>query len=295
MKTCLSCNSVIEDEGWQCKNCNWSPEMVDNVTMFAPHISGANESYDPAWYEELASLEKGNFWFTARNRLIRWLWQNSLPAKGKYLEVGCGTGFVLKMVCETFADWQKFATEAQPESFEFVQKRVPQTVTFYQMDACQIPFREEFDAIGAFDVIEHIEDDVAAINEIHAALKPGGFFILSVPQHMFLWSGFDEVGCHFRRYSAAELKNKLTDAGFELLVSTSFNSLLLPLMLLSRSLSRKDQSGQVDVLAELRLSRPMNRVLSAVLWVEFQLIRLGLRFPAGGSRMVVARKTAVKV
>ncbi len=294
MKSCLSCNAVIQGDAWRCQNCAWSPPTFDDITLFAPHISGATESYDPAWYKELASLEEGNFWFVARNRLIRWLFQKNVSPEGKYLEVGCGTGFVLKMISKSFSGLEILATEAQPESFEFVRERVPNCSAFYQMDACQIPFREEFDVIGAFDVIEHIEDDVGAIEQIRLALKPGGFFILSVPQHMFLWSEFDEVGCHFRRYSADELKRKLSVAGFELRISTSFNSLLLPLMLLSRSISKKNQSGEVDVLAELRLSKFVNRLLSAILWVEFQMIRFGIRFPAGGSRMVVAQKTEDK-
>jgi SAM-dependent methyltransferase len=213
-----------------------------------------------------------------------------LPATGEYLEVGCGTGFVLQMLCKVFSGWRVYATEAQPEGIEFAQKRVPVRVSFFQMDACHIPFRDEFDAIGAFDVIEHISDDVAAIAQIHAALKAGGHFILSVPQHMFLWSKYDEAGCHFRRYSAAEIESKLMSAGFSILESTSFNSLLLPVMMLSRAMKKGNAGGRVDVLQELRLSSAVNAVLFAVLRIEFLLIRLGVRFPFGGSRILVARK-----
>lgn len=267
--------------------------MANGVIRFAPHISGASESYDPAWYEELAALEAGNFWFVARNRLIHWLAKRYLPASGSYLEVGCGTGFVLQMLQKTFAGWRIYATEAQPEGIAFACKRVPANVSFFQMDACHIPFRDEFDMVGAFDVIEHILDDVAAVNQIHAALKPQGYFILSVPQHMFLWSKYDEVSCHFRRYSANEIENKLKVAGFSILTSTSFNSLLLPLMILSRAIKKGNSGSQVDVLDEFRLSTAINSGLSAVLGLEFILTRLGVKFPVGGSRIIVARKTAL--
>ena len=292
MKICLSCLSEIISESWHCRYCGWTPTRAQEVILFAPHISGATDSYDPAWYEELAGLETNNFWFVARNRLIRWLAQSYLPTNGSYLEVGCGTGFVLQMLHKTFSNWKIYATEAQPEGIEFARKRVPADVSFFQMDACHMPFRDEFDVIGAFDVIEHIHDDVAAIAQIHSALKPGGYFILSVPQHMFLWSKYDEVGCHFRRYSAAEIESKLKMAGFSILVSTSFNSLLLPLMMLSRAMKKGGRSGQVDVLEELRLSSAVNAGLSAILGIEFLMIRLGLRFPVGGSRILVAQKTA---
>lgn len=289
MKICLSCSGPILVDGWRCDKCGWTPAQPYGAILFAPHISGATESYDPAWYEELASLEAGNFWFGARNRLIRWLAERHLPQDGKYLEVGCGTGFVLQMLRKAFPGWQMFATEAQPEGIEFARARVTSDVTFFQMDACAVPFRDEFDAIGAFDVIEHIPDDVAAIRQIYSALKPGGFFILSVPQHMFLWSKYDEAGCHFRRYSRAEIEGKLKAAGLSVVVSTSFNSLLLPLMMLSRFL-KKETDGPVDVLEELRLSPSVNAVLAAVLKIEFLLLHLGVRFPAGGSRIVVAQK-----
>jgi SAM-dependent methyltransferase len=266
--------------------------IKDGNIHFSEHISGVTESYNPAWYEELAKLEAENFWFVARNRIIKWLAKRVLSVNGNYLEVGCGTGFVLQMLQKTFSGWKICATEAQPEGIEFARKRVSADVSFFQMDACNIPFRDEFDAIGAFDVIEHIPDDVAAIAQIHSAIKPGGHFILSVPQHMFLWSKYDEAGCHFRRYSADELETKLKAAGFSILMSTSFNSLLLPLMMLSRAMKKGDEGGAVDVLEELRLSYAVNFGLSVILRIEFMLIRLGVRFPFGGSRIVVALKPA---
>jgi SAM-dependent methyltransferase len=292
MKICLTCSSHISDKSWQCVNCGWNPAQNSDVVYFAPHISGATEGYDPAWYEELARLEINNFWFVARNRLIRWLAQQHLPNRANYMELGCGTGFVLQMLNKTFPHWCMSATEAQPEGIEFARSRVSSAVKFFQLDACAIPFRDEFDAVGAFDVIEHIRDDIKAIEQIYASLKPNGLFLLSVPQHMFLWSAYDEAGCHFRRYSARELKEKLEQAGFEILESMSFNSLLLPLMMLSRIRKKRGPRVNVDVLEELRLPRTLNLGLSVILQIEYFMLRYGIRFPFGGSRIVVARKIA---
>ena len=291
VKTCLLCQHEIPTEKWNCNYCGWTPIQQNGVILFAPHISGVTESYDPVWYEELASLEAGNFWFVARNRLIDWLASRYLPDKSKYLEVGCGTGFVLHMLHKKFPHWQISATEVQPEGLEYAKHRVSSDVLLLQMDSCAIPFRNEFDVIGAFDVIEHISDDVTAIQQIHSALKPGGFFILSVPQHMFLWSKYDEAGCHFRRYDSVDIKNKLKAAGFSILFSTSFNSLLLPFMMLSRITGKEKADGKIDVLEDLRLSSVVNHVLSFILKIEFVLLRLGIKFPFGGSRIVVAQKT----
>lgn len=292
MRVCLACSAEIPGDTWKCRRCGWAPTQSGGICLFAPQIRGATESYDPAWYAELATLEARSFWFVARNRLIGWLAREYAPLTGKYLEIGCGTGFVLQMLHKAFPGWTAFATEAQPEGIEFARRRVSGDVTFFQVDACAIPFRDEFDVIGAFDVIEHIEHDEVALGQIHAALKPGGTLLLSVPQHMFLWSRYDDAGCHFRRYSAEELKGKLEAQGFRITASTSFNSLLLPLMMASRYLKREERGGQVDVLDELRLSPAINGLLSLVLRLEFLMIRLGLRFPVGGSRILVARKTS---
>lgn len=290
MKRCLICDARIIHDNWSCSNCGWVVTVRDSVPIFAPHISGVSEGYDPFWYKELANLEDGNFWFLARNRLIKFLMRKHLPSVGHYLEIGCGTGFVLRMVQRTNWGWNISASEAHFEGIKFAKSRVNADVNFYQMDACAIPFSDEFDAIGAFDVLEHIRDDVKAISEVYAALKPGGYFVVSVPQHMFLWSKYDEASHHFRRYGACEIQKKLESAGFSIRASTSFNALLLPLMMLSRAIGSKRDKGNKDVLADLRQSSWANLLLSIPLWIEYLLLRLGIRFPFGGSRILVAQK-----
>jgi SAM-dependent methyltransferase len=290
MKICIRCCNEIVNEKWLCSKCNWIPNLSSNVILFSPHIIGKNESYDPVWFAELARLEVGNFWFVSRNYLIEYLISKYLSAHGKYLEIGCGTGYVLQMFCKSFPNWQITATEAQPEGIKFAKERVGDNVDFFQMDACNIPFKNEFDAIGAFDVIEHIFDDEVALNQIYKALKVGGYFFLSVPQHMFLWSKYDEVGGHFRRYSQKDIEDKLKKFGFKIYFSTSYNSLLIPLMIVSRFLKKNKSSSSIDVLEELKISKTLNTILSLLLSLEIKLIKYGVSFPFGGSRVIVVKK-----
>jgi SAM-dependent methyltransferase len=289
MKRCLKCSTLFDRAEWKCPQCGWAPLQRNGRVHFAPEISGANESYDPAWYPELASLEAGNFWFRARNRAFSWIAHRYLPQTANYLEIGCGTGYVLQMFRREFPGWKLTATEAHAEGLDFAANRVEGPVTFYQVDARAIPFREEFDVVGAFDVIEHIKEDEAVLAEIHAALKPRGYVFLSVPQHMFLWSQYDELGHHFRRYSKVELDEKVRRAGFTVVDSTSFNSLLLPVMLASRWI--RNEKEKTDVLDELRLGRTLNRMLEGVLGVERAALRAGVRWPVGGSRIVLAQRS----
>ena len=118
-----------------------------------------------------------------------------------------------------------------------------------------------------------------------------GVFILTVPQHQWLWSEVDVNACHVRRYNAKQLHQKLSKAGFEIERSTSFVSLLLPLMLLSRLIHRKS-TNRSKVSSELNLPRWLNVLFSGVMKLERGLIKLGINFPLGGSRLVVARKLA---
>ena len=290
MKRCLKCSSIFDSDSWNCNNCGWAPKLVDGNYTFSPDSESLEDSYNPDWYRELSTLEGKNFWFLARNRLIKWFAGRFLVNSDKYLEVGCGTGFVLQMMGTVLPDCNVYATEVQLVGLRFAKKRVTRKVTFSQMDACAIPFQQEFDVIGAFDVLEHIRDDEVAISQIINALNNSGYLILTVPQHMFLWSSYDEVGCHFRRYARGEMEKKLSVAGFTIIVSTSFNSFLLPLMLLSRYFRMNSKDDSIDVLKELRLPNFLNEIFFFVMFVEFLIIRMGFSFPFGGSRLIIARK-----
>jgi SAM-dependent methyltransferase len=158
-----------------------------------------------------------------------------------------------------------------------------------QLDARRLPFRDEFDVVGAFDVIEHIDEDRAVLAELRAAAAPGGGVLLTVPQHPALWSEFDARAGHVRRYRARELRQKVVEAGLEIVRMTSFVALLLPFMYLSRR-AQRSPGADYDPLAELRIAPWLNRLLEGVLGAERALISAGLSFPAGGSLLVVARR-----
>lgn len=113
--------------------------------------------------------------------------------------------------------------------------------------------------------------------------------MVTVPQHAFLWSAVDETAGHVRRYSARDLVSKITRAGFRVVRATSFVSLLLPLMAVSRLRNHK-ANGKEVASSEFRVSPMANTVLEKVLDLERGLIHLGVSLPAGGSLLIVARK-----
>ncbi len=289
MKVCLRCRATFGGANWRCVQCGAEPERIDGYTAFAPELATRGATgFDPAHFSELARLEADNFWFRARNRLIIWALERYFPDARNMLEVGCGTGFVLAGVAESRPALRLTGSEVATVGLGFAARRVP-SAELIQMDVRHIPFREEFDLAGAFDVIEHVEDDRAALQELHAALAPGGGLILTVPQHPALWSRYDVIAGHVRRYRRAELRARVAEVGLEIIRMTSFVSLLLPLMFLSR-LTQRAPKSQYDPLAELRIAPWLSRLLEAALGMERALIRAGVSFPAGGSLLVVARK-----
>jgi SAM-dependent methyltransferase len=199
-----------------------------------------------------------------------------------------GTGFVLTGIRQAFPLLSLSASDIQTEGLFYAAQRLSD-VTFFQMDARDIPFEAEFDVIGAFDVLEHIADDELVLAQLFQAVKPGGGLMLSVPQHPFLWSFLDEFGHHKRRYTRSELIEKISQAGFEMLYVTSFVALLLPLLLLSRLTQRRPKDN-FDPMAEFKINPLLNQSLEKVLAAEGFFIRRGISFPAGGSLLAVAKR-----
>jgi SAM-dependent methyltransferase len=258
------------------------------VPVFSPDLAHNNSGYNISFFGLFAAREAAHFWFRVRNDLIIWALGKYDARVSSFMEIGCGTGFVLQGIARCFPQIRLVGSEIYPEGIAFAAERVPQA-NFIQMDARQIPFVTEFDAVGAFDVIEHIEKDEAVLQQIYRALKPAGLLMLTVPQHRWLWSIVDANACHVRRYSMRELHDKLAIAGFTIIRSTSFVSILLPFMLISR-LFKRDKTENLELQAELRINPIINRIFEVFLRLELCLIRMGVTFSVGGSRLIVATK-----
>lgn len=273
----------------RCARCGFEPVELEGFLAYAPELAAGGPGYDPRHFEVLASLEAEHFWFQARNQLILSAFAHHFRSASSYLEVGCGTGFVLQAMSTAFPSLAVSASELFVEGLRFASLSNPRARLF-QMDATRLPFDSSFDVIGAFDVLEHIEDDARAAAELFRATKTGGGVVLTVPQHAWLWSAQDEAAHHCRRYRPGQLEALLVAAGFRIADSQSFVSLLLPAMLAVRRLGSAPAT-KLDPYREFRLPRWLNHTCRQIMRVELALIEAGSRFPVGGSRLVVARKT----
>ena len=234
-------------------------------------------------YQQMAELDERHWWYRARREvtaaLIRRLAKP--PADAQILEIGCGTGHNLAML-GGFGHVD--ALELDEEVRGFAEKRLGRSIMSAPLpELAGVPDRH-YDLIGTFDVIEHIEDDRAAVASIATKLKPGGKFVMTVPAHPWMWSAHDVVNHHKRRYSKRALKALIESSPLELDRIGYFNSLLFPAAVaerLSSKLRGKDN-------ADLKLPpAPLNAAFERTFAAERHLIgRLPL--PAGLSLFAVA-------
>ena len=243
--------------------------------------------YPSEAFARLAAVQEGNYWFEGRSALILWAIRRYFAGARSFLDVGCGTGFVLGRLYQSLPAVELAGTDLLEEGLAFARARVP-SATFYCGDAQTLGVAKQYDIVGAFDVLEHIEDDVAVLQRMRDAVRPGGGLLIAVPQHEWLWSTADDQAYHVRRYTRRELVRIIEDAGFEVLRVTSFVSLLLPLMAISRWRDARKVRGPAA--SELHVSPLTNRLLTGVLTFERALIQVGVSFPAGGSLFLIARR-----
>lgn len=265
------------------------PHVVPgDVVSYLPDTSAEHDGFSPECYDDIEEIAEDNFWFRARNRLLVWALRTYFPSARSFLEIGCGGGVVLHEMALHFPGLSLAGGEVQARGLALARRRLP-NVKLFQMDARYVPFEDEFDVVGAFDVLEHINEDEAALEQMHKAAAPGGGILLTVPQHEFLWGPIDDYSAHKRRYTHMGLVKKVERTGFKVVRATSFVSFLLPAMFVSRMKGRLFRYP-TDPAAELKIPPLLNQLFLKIMSVERWCIQAGLSFPAGGSLLLVARK-----
>jgi SAM-dependent methyltransferase len=288
MKRCLQCANTFTGDSWTCPHCGFAPSIDHGIPVFAPDLARDISGYETSLFETHGGdRAERSFWTAARASLIVWALQRYAPGARQFLEIGCGTGGVLTRIEAAFPDMACTGAEALVAGLRRAATRLART-HLMQFDATRIPFTAEFDAVGAFDVIEHIADDTAVLQSMAEAIRPGGIMILTVPQHQWLFGPADVSARHERRYARAGLIGQVQRAGLRVECATSFVSMLFPAMASVRLIS-KWRGGEHDSADEFRIG-PLNGMFAAVMDLERWSIQNGVRWPFGGSLLLVARR-----
>lgn len=236
-------------------------------------------------FKTLSELEKGYWWYVGRLEWAERLIARHCSAKIEtYADIGCGTGGFANALRHRFSIKHTVLVDAHPEALKALEKE-QSGVRVLAADITKnvtLPFSPEL--ISLMDVIEHIEDDGELLKHVHSWLLPGGRVLLSVPAHQRLYSQWDRLLGHYRRYSAGELKRKVEGSGFRVLEFHYMWSFLFPLAPW-RKLRPAKQTG----LEFPKVSPAQNQVLIGLSRLEWFVQRL---IPAffGTSIILIAEK-----
>ncbi|HYD08043.1 MAG TPA: class I SAM-dependent methyltransferase [Reyranella sp.] len=278
---------------WRCASCGYTLPRATGFAQLASALDETNEGFDLEGIDPLATVDEDHFWFGNRNELVRWLVRRHAPAARRVLEIGCGTGFVLSALRQALPAARITGSELHSRGLAAARRRHGEAVELIQMDARHCHLAESVDLVGAFDVLEHIPQDSAVLEEIARVLKPGGILIATVPQHPWMWSTADDLAHHQRRYRLGELARKARTAGLQPLYQSSFVALAFPLMVAMRLFERlRPIKPSIEAISEthLNVNPAVNGVLRGLGRLEQGLRRAGLPLPFGGSQVLVARR-----
>lgn len=199
-------------------------------------------------YDRMAELDTRHWWYRARRDVLHDLIARRIAPKpgGRVLEVGCGTGHNLAML-GNFGSVD--AVELDAAARRVAEKRFGKAVIDARLPQLDGLESGAYGLIAALDVVEHVEDDRAALRGLARCLAPGGRILVTVPAFPFLWSAHDVANHHHRRYTRASLRDAVAGAGLTLEFIGWFNSLLFPLAVADRMWGKlRGREGSDDAL-----------------------------------------------
>lgn len=240
---------------------------------------------EPDFYARYFELEDRHWWFLGRRKIFLATLERYGPANAtRALDFGCGTGTWLKHL-ERFAPVA--GVDGDEAAVAFCHARGRREAQHLPAGA-PLPFDDaSFDIVTALDVIEHIEDDVAALTELRRVLRPGGTLLIAVPAFPMLWGDQDEISHHFRRYRRPELRAKAEAAGLSIRHASYFNTALFPVVAGIRLARRTIRSPRADKTDFTMGPAAANRVLTRLFAAESRVVP-ARSVPFGISLMLVA-------
>jgi SAM-dependent methyltransferase len=257
--------------------------------------------YDPDVYGPLVEVEDHHFWFRARNRVIGALAGQIAAGMSpgyRVLEVGCGTGNVLRALTEACPGGTVIGMDLFADGLRFARARMP-NAPLVRGDALHPPFAGRFEIVGMFDVLEHLDDDLAVLRALRFLIADGGRLIMTVPAGRALWSYFDEASRHVRRYEIDDLAGKLRKTGFEVEFISPYMGILYPVLWLGRRWAGGKQRPGDDPERtrrlfdqELHVNPIAGAALGAVLGLERPWLEGRRRLPTGSSLIAIAKPTS---
>lgn len=241
-------------------------------------------------YNKLADVETRHWFYVGKRDIVRHWIQTVRPLSPRDLLVDCGAG-TGTFAAEMSKRCRILALDDHQESLEMARKKLgPDQVR--EGPCTRLPLADQsVDVITALDVLEHVRDDGAAIKEFHRVLKPAGIVVITVPALQALWSDWDVVLHHHRRYTKKTLLDVIPGSLFEVIHFNYINVAVLPLVYLVRKFRALKQKLGSKSTARSEDSIPPAWINSILLKIFTSLAcQRSVRFPAGVGIIAVLRK-----
>jgi len=238
--------------------------------------------------QTMIESDERHWWYRGRRRIIRAVLDDlTLPDGSSILDAGCGSGRTLDELRDYGAT---YGLDTSPTAVATARAR-GHDVRLGTVESA--PFAAaSFDLVTCLDVIEHTADDRRTLRELRRLCRPGGTLLVTVPAYQSLWSAHDVANQHYRRYTAKRLRLAASDAGWQFMRDTYFNSVLLAPAAAVR-VARRARRGAPHQ-SDLRLTSPLlDGLLTLPLRIEANALRRGVRLPAGLSLLAVFRASPV--
>lgn len=293
---CPACRGEVAEApgGAACRGCGAVyPEDEGTLRLVAGRRGVPG--FDPHFFATLRAVEDRHFWFVGRRQVVLSALRRAVPDLGsrRLFDIGCGSGGLLAFLARSGIAVAG-ACDVYPESLRLVRERLDAPLV--QVDEGRpLPLGTGYDLFGMFDVLEHVDDDVAALRGLHGALVAGGALVLTVPAHPWLFDEMDRIAFHRRRYRRAELRRALEAAGFEVRLLTHFMSPVVPALAVTRPLQRVLRRGTSHERrqTEFRVVPGVNGLMRGVLALERAALRAH-PLPFGSSIVAVAAKAGAR-
>lgn len=250
-------------------------------------------SYPEKGNQDCFQIEQNSFWFNHRNNCILNAINNYCP-KSVFFDIGGGNGFVAKSLQEKGIE--TVLIEPGLQGCLNAKKRNLTNVVCATLENANFN-KNSIEAIGVFDVVEHIENDVAFLKSIHSFLKVNGFIFLTVPAYQFLWSNEDIDAGHFRRYTTKSIEKKLTEVGFEIVQATYIFSVLTLAVFLFRTIPSKlgfnknSNNVKKHINEHKKKIGIFDTILNKIWQFELNQIKNNKTISIGSSCFIIAKKS----
>lgn len=235
---------------------------TDDLTTFHEATAGEDHYIDRA--SRLHTMSQLRRWLTTDLPLI--------------VDIGCSSGIMLQWLRKGFPSGNILGADYVRGPLEALAQTLPEVPLLqFDLTTCPLPDRS-FDAVVLLNVLEHIENDEAALAQVARILKPNGIAVIEVPAGPGLYDVYDKLLLHHRRYRMADLLGKISRNGLEVLSKSHLGFFLYAPFWATKKRNQRYLNASVDVQKNV-VSKNITTISSSPIMHHLMKFEAALRKP----------------